>query len=176
MFINPPPPGGQRQLRSKDVRLGQVELLLRHSQGGHVPEDPGDQAEEDEQGATEDEEVPVSQRSKDTDQEDDESDHVQDRGQHHEEDGGPVLLHAGWSRCEGDLVVWNQTTVTLSTALLTGSNASHFSHSRIEPQPGDWAHPHSSTRTDSFDSFHDTSPAEIPHPLCQTSAADASVN
>lgn len=53
----------------------------------------------------------------------------------------------------------NQMTGKLSTGLLTASNASHFIHSRIEPQPGNRACPHSFSRTDSFDSFHDTSAA-----------------
>lgn len=59
----------------------------------------------------------------------------------------------------------NQMTGKPSTGLLTGSNASHFIHSRIEPQPGNRACPHSFSRTDLFDSFHDTSAAKIPHPL-----------
>lgn len=78
---------------SQDVRFDQVELLLGHGEVPHVPENPEDQTEEDEQRPGEDEEVPVTQRGEDPDEEEGDADDVQDGGEGHEEDGVVPLLH-----------------------------------------------------------------------------------
>lgn len=50
---------------SQYVRFDQVELLLGHREVPHVPEDPEDQAEEDQQRPAQHEKVPETQRCKD---------------------------------------------------------------------------------------------------------------
>lgn len=56
-------------------------------------------------------------------------------------------------------------TVEPPTFLLAGSDALRFIHSCLEPRRGNRAFPHSFPRTDSFDSFRDTSSTEILQPL-----------
>lgn len=80
---------------SQDVAFVQVQLVIRHGQGPHVPEDPENEAEEDEQRSRQHEKVPETQRSEDPNEEQQQSHHVQDDGDGQEEAGAAVLLHGG---------------------------------------------------------------------------------
>ena len=71
--------------------LGQKKLFVGHREASHVPEDPEDQADEDEEGPREDEEVPEAEGGKDPQEEEDESHHVEDDGQR-EEEGAATFL------------------------------------------------------------------------------------
>lgn len=73
--------------------FGQVELLLRHGDVSHVPEDPEDQAEEHQQRSGQNKEIPVSQGCKDPDEEEEEAHNIQEYGDGQEDDGVLSLLH-----------------------------------------------------------------------------------
>lgn len=68
--------------------FGQVELLIGHSEGRHVPEYPEDQAEEDQHRPGQHEEVPETQRCENPNEKENEADNVHDQSDGQEE-GGP---------------------------------------------------------------------------------------
>lgn len=53
---------------------------FRHFQVSQVPENPQNQAKEDEDGSWKDEEIPVAQWGKDSNEEEDEAYHIQEDG------------------------------------------------------------------------------------------------